>query len=181
MVQNYNLGLRYQTKLLGLTNNPSINVANIGVANLDSMNNHRPSDARMTNIIPSLVDAPLPSTPSDKTPEHRKNPPRMTTTFWESRGSWTTPTPPHAREGGTPGEFLSRYPQQSAKQRVNPIRITIPPPNDIYPHWPGAPEQGYEHTGNHPWGGSNQWRRMTTTFWLDVALKIGRASCRERV
>ena len=66
-MQNYNLGLGYQAKVVGLMNKPSIIVANLG-----RVNNTRPSEARMTNLIPSSEDATLPTPPSGQTLEHRK-------------------------------------------------------------------------------------------------------------
>ena len=54
--------------------NLGISVANLGVANLDRMNNPRPSEARVNNLSSKLVSAPCNNPPTVQTPDNMDHP-----------------------------------------------------------------------------------------------------------
>ena len=71
------LGGEWVSYNLGLTNNPSISVANL---------------CMMNNLSPSLSNLPLDKPLSGQTPGRREHPPpQMTVTFLKSRGQLTSP------------------------------------------------------------------------------------------
>ena len=77
-IKNFILG--YQTKVdIGLMNNPSINLSNLGIAH------PIPMGISMNNCSPSSEDATLPRSLAGPKPEPGKHPhPSITATFWES-------------------------------------------------------------------------------------------------